>query len=124
MPLPEGYLPREGDVLILHGVVRWNVDAGENDVHLFIDRRYKHSGGVCVPLDQIIDIHCRAWEVGSKVIRKGGNQNVGTVLATYEDQVWVAFSGGSPVSIHANALEPAPEPAADQEPAPQTAAGG
>ena len=36
MPLPEGYLPREGDELLIRVKVRFSVDAGETSV--LIDR--------------------------------------------------------------------------------------
>lgn len=110
MPLPEGYIPHEGDVLIFHGTVRFSSPPKEEVVHVRIDKRFKHSSEM-IPMDQIVGIYCRHWEPGDRVVRTDirypGEPLPGIVVAMHEDQAWVLF-GGSPVTLHANVLAPEP----------------
>lgn len=120
MPLPEGYLPREGDVLVLHGVVRYSVDASDESVHLIVNPKYKHTS-TTVPLDQVVDLYSRFWKPCDQVVRASNpalgqvrDPAIGAVIATFKDSVWVSFEGRWPVSVQANALMPAPEDKPDE----------
>lgn len=118
MPLPEGYLPREGDVLIFHATVRHNVDVGEHDVHLQVGDRYQTS---ILKLDQIQAIFSRHFDVGD-VVRSVGDLTgqTGEVVAVHHGMVWVKDGHGQMQTIAASELELAP--ALDQpfvEPEPQ-----
>jgi len=116
MKLPPDYRPRRGDVLILHGTVRFDVDACDDDVHLNMDKKYKNSSVavVILPLDQVVGIHCLTWNVGDKVRTLAmtlERANCGEVIGTYEDHVWVKFPNNSnPQTYHANQLVPVVEP--------------
>jgi hypothetical protein len=125
MPLPEGYLPREGDVLVVHVKVSFNVDPGEKDVHIRVVGDFRDTA---MPLNKIIGLHCRRWDADDEVVFPGMN-GVGTVLAVYEDQVWVLFPDEAPQTFPANGLLPAPsakkhadDDGLDPPPAPQSPA--
>lgn len=97
MPLPEGYLPREGDVLVLHGRVVYDVNASDVDrggtegpkvfVRLtgdYEDRR--------VPVNTVVDIFSRKWNVGDEVIIDGDDEGgFGEVLAVHDDHYWLKY---------------------------------
>lgn len=109
MPLPDGYLPREGDVLIVHVVAKYNVDPGDADVHAnVVGVKYRD---IVVPLDHVVGLHCRHWEVGAKVWIRHDKKNPATVIGVDEDRVWVKFStAGGYATYSANDLtEAAPD---------------
>lgn len=127
MPLPEGYLPRDGDVLVLHGTVRFNFDAGDHDVHVILDRRFTHTS-TTVPLDQVVGIHSRKWEPGDQVRSVKSLHHFGEVVATIDGWVWVKYalgsiSEGTMQTFEANDLEAVGggEPFAEPPPMPQPA---
>ena len=87
MPLPEGYLPREGDILVIHV------------------RKFS------IPLKDVERLHCRHWNVGAEIQRKATDpldRRPGEVLAVDGDMVWVKFSDGKErfMTLHANQIEP------------------
>ncbi len=107
MALPKGYLPKEGDILDLRGKVKYSVDADDKDVHLVIaGQSYRP---VVVPLAEIVDIYCRAWEPGDKVRFIDTDSLIGEVVAICDDQVWVKFIAGGMGTYAANDLEPQSE---------------
>ena len=113
MPLPEGYLPREGDVLIVHGKVKHDVDAGEKHVYLAF-RKYDTTH---VDLAEVVGVYSLHWNVGDWVTFPG-MYGIGKVLATHEDQVWAVFTDEPPQTFSANELKRAPdEPEPIEEPA-------
>lgn len=112
MPLPEGYLPREGDVLVLHAVVKHDVDESDRDrddgLRVFIrlggdyqDRR--------IPLKNVVGIHCRKWNADDRVVTRDGVD--GTVLAVSDNVCWVKLDTGTFASIGANNLDASNKPA-------------
>ena len=114
MPLPEGYLPREGDVLTIHVEAKYDVDASDENVHVFpVGARYRD---FTLPLKNVINLYCRRWSVDDEVIFPDMN-GVGKVLAVHEDQVWVLFPDEPPQTFPANELQPAPEDATEIMPA-------
>lgn len=58
MTLPKGYRPHEGDILVVHGRVQFDVDAEDAGVHLIVAEQTYRS--LLVPLDAVIDLYCRA----------------------------------------------------------------
>ncbi len=122
MPLPEGYRPKRDDILIVHGVVKYDVDAEDHNVHLKIVGTYVDASP---KLQDIVGLHCRHWEEGDRVRLVEDPDSFGEVIATHDDQVWVKglpgsnFDGDMETWI-ANILEPMPEeiPAAPPEPPP------
>jgi hypothetical protein len=104
MPLPEGYRPRKGDILVLHGVVKHDVHPGEESVFVTIDGHY---GTESVKLDGIASLFARAWNKGERVRQNimSTNTGDGEVVATYGDRVWVKFDvDGSMGTFRANDL--------------------
>ena len=53
MPLPEGYLPREGDILALHAIVKYNGDSGDDRVHVKVKGHYETTS---IKLSEIVDL--------------------------------------------------------------------
>lgn len=110
MSLPKGYLPHEGDILTLHGRVRFSVTRDDGMVHLEIlgamgkDR-------MIVDLPAIAGLHCRTWSPGDKVRATAAPTERGEVIAIHENFAWVRLlDGGSLGTIAANELEPDDEP--------------
>jgi hypothetical protein len=126
MPLPEGYLPRKGDILVLHVKTRFDVRDDDLEgrklyvnVHPVGESRYHHFR---VHLDEIERIWCRHWETGAKIQlkrREPAERRPGEVLAVEGEFVWVKFSdsGERFMTLHANQIEPREEPPEAQQPA-------
>lgn len=124
MPLPEGYLPRKGDVLVLHGRVKYDVvekeDVDEDQkltVWVRLEGDYQDRR---IPLETVVSIFARKWELGERVI---GNSLIGEVVGVYEDSIWVKFDtpmNAEPLfgTFLANDLEAAAPKALVIEPAP------
>lgn len=111
MPLPEGYLPREGDILILHAVVETNTRPDSDTAYVKVNGRY---GAMNVDLDKIVGVFARHFDEGD-IVRSIGDmtgQN-GTVIAMYEGMVWIKDGHGQMQTVAANELELAP--ALDQD---------
>jgi hypothetical protein len=107
MPLPEGYLPRRGDELLIRAKVSFDVETDDEDVHLEpIGAEWKK---VMIPLAEVYALHCRTWKKGEKVTQ--ANWGSGTIIAVHENMVWVqlALTGGL-ATFEANALEPYVDP--------------
>jgi hypothetical protein len=107
MSLPDGYLPREGDIVVLHAKVKFDVDAGEDRVHCRLIGSFADTS---IPLNKVESLHCRHWNEGDMVIDPD-NQNYGPgkVVAALDDVVWVKFNIAWPVTLHANKLTSAPK---------------
>jgi hypothetical protein len=113
MPLPEGYLPREGDVLVLHGTVKFDYDPGEEKVWI---RLMDHWEDDRIPISSVVGVHCRKWEQGEQVRHRNVEHCFGEIVATCDDMVWVKlaadskrgkkFSAGQLATFHCNELEP------------------
>lgn len=118
MPLPEGYLPREGDVLVLHGTVKYDADLDPENVEKetvwvtllgdYTSRR--------VPLAKVVGIKRRTWKVGEKVRSRNDHEIFGEIVATHDDLVWFALASDSKsgkvrqhqrnLLVHCNEIEP------------------
>lgn len=120
MPLPKDYLPRDGDIIVVHAKVKFDVDPGEDRAHIRVVGSHQD---ISVPLDKIVQIHCRKWSEGDEVV---WNDRHGTVLAVHEDNCWLSVPGHCPslVTAPANDLEPlAIAPETEQRAEPPTAPG-
>ncbi len=107
MPLPEGYLPREGDVLLLRAKVKFDVDPEDTSVHATcIGCTYRD---VTIPLEEVFGLHFRAWEPHDKVQNIHDHEDCGEVFAVCDDKVWVKLDTGAMATFEANALEAQPD---------------
>lgn len=100
-----GYLPREGDILTIRAKVKYDVEAGEDTIHI---RPIGAFSDVSVPLNDTVDLYSRHWNEGDKVTLES-HPGIGTVLSVCDSMVWVKFSIGTPKTIAANNLMPAPK---------------
>lgn len=112
-----GYLPREGDILTIRAIVKYDVEAGEDRVHI---RPFGAHTDSSVPLKSDgtlaeVTLYCRHWSEGDLVIvcfthRDPDYRGLdGQVLAVFGEAVWVKFGSGTPQTVLANDLTPAPE---------------
>lgn len=117
MLLPEGYLPRRGDVLVLHGTVKYDVVEKEDREHdglkVFIRLDSDHSDRR-VSLDTVVGIYSRKWEPGNLVRLIGErDEDVFEVVAVSGQHAWCKLEkpGCDPSfgTYLANDLEAAPE---------------
>ena len=126
MGLPVGYLPRKGDVLVLHVTVDRDVYEGAATARVLIPPN--EYNGQHVELEHFTGIHRRTWEPGEHVRHRNIDNCYGEVAAQHEDRVWVKLAPGTVhnkatrggfMTVHCNELEPVPEKApAPLEPPP------
>jgi hypothetical protein len=100
MNIPNGYVPKEGDIVIIHAVVHGDYDPG--DKTLFVRLR-RHD---CVGIDpsKVIGLYARRWEVGNRV--RGVHNEIGEVVAVSDNMVWVRLDRGGFNTFSANNLLP------------------
>ncbi len=84
MGLPPGYLPRAGDILVLHATVKYDFDPGDNHVGMKIGYN-----SISLPLEKIGGLKRRTWNEGESVKHRSISRWYGTVVATSEDVVWI-----------------------------------
>lgn len=123
MSLPKGYLPREGDVLVIHVTTRYDVrDDGEPGDPIYVhvspvgDSSYHKFR---LPLADVIALHRRSWEIGTKVRSFG--EEAGEIVAVCDDMVWVK-SNGYMLTLGANEVEPDEAAVPPERPDPVTEA--
>jgi hypothetical protein len=104
MPLPQGYLPREGDVLVVHAVVKYDVSS-EDQESVFV-RPLGYYSDCRLNLSTIVGLHARKWEPGEAATHAGAPV---TVIAVDDDQAWVKYASGGRASVHVNSLDAVPE---------------
>lgn len=112
MPLPEGYLPRKGDVLTVHMEVKHAVDEGDADVFLTVPGADYQT--VAVPLAEVASLKRRTWREGEQVHLKDAPRFFGEVVMQPDDIVLVRLAAeadqkgacGGYRLIHCNALAP------------------
>ena len=92
MPLPEGYLPKRHDVLLIKAEVSRDHSAEDladnNWVSCMVEGR--HSTAL-VPLEAIHSLHLRHFDEGDEVELECGSR--GIVRAIHDDQLWVETAG-------------------------------
>ena len=127
MSLPEGYLPRKGDVLVIHVTTRYDVQDRDREEGEPI---YVHVSPVGdssyhkfrLPLADVIAIHFRNWEVGSKVRSVIDHEDTGEIAAVYDGWLWIKQPDGHMLTLHANDAEPDEIAAPPERPNPVSAA--
>lgn len=73
---------KEGDTVILHAKVQFNVDEEDDVVHANISH-YR----MVLPLQEVRGVYARKFDVGDRVIARG--IFLGEVAAVHGDYVWV-----------------------------------
>jgi hypothetical protein len=136
MPIPEGYLPRTGDVVVLHAVVKYDVDPTEDadskdGLQVWVTPMEYHSPSR-VPLNTLVGLYSRHFEAEERVRLHANPRFTGIVIATHDDVVWVKpdeagaiYAGDNfPRTFKATLLEPLPdvaeEPPVDTSDIPET----
>lgn len=89
MSFPANYVPREGDVVVLHGTVKYDLEAGDEKVFV---RPEGHYQDIRFSLEELHGVVSRAWHAGDQVETPRGF--VGEVVATHGDKVWVNLGRG------------------------------
>jgi len=120
MPLPEGYRPRKGDVLIAHVTAYTDVDPEDTQVWATLPGK-PHSRHF-IDLEDIAGVYSRHFEPGEKVRSVGDfTGQAGEVVAVHEGFVWIKDGHGQMQTIAANELEAVVDPVDRSfvEPAPQ-----
>lgn len=107
MPLPEGYLPRKGDEVLVRARVKSDNHAHDGEFFLEIVGRTHHN--FFMSIDEIHSLHFRHWNEGDAVIYPGF---VGRceVIACDGDAVWIRSFANNRTTVNANELEPYVEP--------------
>lgn len=131
MDLPEGYLPRERDVVLVRATVKLPYEAGDPYVHVDVGHR-----AIGIQLADIASVESHAWSVGDTVllaaVRGKHDSDVLKLLiechgecqiaAMTSDWAWVVPHGGAaPLTVQIKDLRPFPLKGA--EPTVQTAIG-
>jgi hypothetical protein len=112
MPLPEGYLPREGDILVIHVQTQFDVEPTDKNVHVRLlgGNSYQKFG---MPLMDVERLWARHWNVDDEVqliSADPAGRRPGKVLAVDGERVWVKFydkdSPHEHMTLHINQIEP------------------
>jgi uncharacterized protein YoaH (UPF0181 family) len=108
MPLPEGYLPRKGDIVVLHAVVKHDVDRSDSLVFLNIVGDYSQ---ISVAAEKIEQLWSRHWDAGDAIqliSRDLAGRRPGEVMSVDGEMVWIKFAdqGERFMTFHANQIEP------------------
>lgn len=113
MPLPEGYLPREGDILLICVEVKYDLDqddiAADKDPHVHVFPIGNKYSSFHLPMSGIESLHCLHWDVGAEVQLKhhqAEGRLPGEVMAIHAEMAWVKLSDGCLRTVHANLIEP------------------
>lgn len=103
MSLPKDYRPREGDVVVLHGTVKYDFDPTDDDEAKIFVRLIEDYADRRVPLSTVVGLFSRAWKAGDAVRNVDDHEDAGTVVATYGTYVWVKPHSGAPLVTFDNA---------------------
>lgn len=107
MSLPDGYLPREGDMLTVHMRVKHSIAAGDAEVYVFNPSQSWQT--ITIKLDDVACIHFRNWRPNDEV-RETASGLRGTIIATHDGLVWVKTTKGLMATFEANELSPCDRP--------------
>ena len=114
MSLPEGYLPRKGDTLLIRVDVRSDYRVDDDGLVSVAVTGSPHRT-LFADFGKIHSLYCRHWNEGDRVREIGDHAMVGPVVAIFEDYVWVKIdkgeNAGAMLTFSANEIEPEPLPA-------------
>lgn len=111
MPLPDGYLPRKGDVLVIHATVKYDVETSDDSIHVVPADRHS---SVLIKRSDIVGLHCKKWEPGD--LARHDDVAV-EVIAIDGDEVWIRVSNPDQTILNPRKVVSANELSA--EPVPQ-----
>jgi hypothetical protein len=113
MPLPEGYLPRKGDEVLIRARAKRDTRIDDDpETACYLEIVGKEHQSVFLPRSGIHSLYCRKWNVGDRVRDIGEPETVGKVVAAHDKYVWIRADKGDcmyMLTFEANELEAAPE---------------
>lgn len=108
--IPEGYLLRKGDKVVVTGVVVFNVDAGESTACVEIASRK-----VWIELGDL-EMKSFRFKTDDWVLAAGDAEQLGQVVAIHDSFVWTKMHDGRMATYVAEVLEPTRDPTAAESP--------
>jgi hypothetical protein len=115
MPIPKGYLPRKGDIVLVQARAKRDAYPNEPEIQCYFEVVGQETAKFFMSASEIHSIYARNWSVGDEVMSADGCDH-GVVVATMDDQVWVKVNpteddpAGFMGTFDANMLEPYVEP--------------
>jgi len=91
MPLPKGYLPREGDILTIDLVVKHDVKGDDSYVFTKVLGAYTDVAFTLDDTDIYVRLKRRSWREGEGVIHRAHPQWWGEVISTHGDHAVIAL---------------------------------
>lgn len=115
MTIPSGYLPREGDVLVLLATVKFDVEPGDTGIHVKINGHYER---LMLKPSDFVGLRRRTWRAGEVARSRNDPTIFGEVICISGDGVWLKLDPQANRkgathghrTVHCNELEPMPEP--------------
>jgi len=110
MPLPKGYLPRNGDEVLIRARAKRDTSEDADGEGYFEIVGREHNKFFMQP-SEIHSLYLRNWDIGTMVTCGGEFEGPAEVIAVDGAEVWCRTENGIRWTIEANELEPhiAPE---------------
>jgi hypothetical protein len=112
MPLPEGYLPRKGDIVLVQARAKRDAYPNEPDIQCYFEIVGHETNKFFMAVSEIHSIYSRNWEIGDTVSYPAMFEGPAEVLAVDGHEVWVRDTENQRWTIEANELEAYVEPPA------------
>jgi hypothetical protein len=113
MPLPEGYLPRKGDIVLVQARAKRDAYKDEPDIQCYFEIVGYETNKFFMTVSEIHSIYSRNWEVG-ETVKSLEFDGPGTICGVSDPYVWVKCETGEDAggmyTIDANELEAYVEP--------------
>jgi hypothetical protein len=111
MSIPEGYLPRNGDEVLIRARAKRDARPEEPDIECYLEIIGKEHQKFFLKASEIHSVYARCWNIGDTVTGDG-LAGPAEVLAVDGRDVWVRDVGGARWTVEANELAPYVEPPA------------
>jgi hypothetical protein len=112
MPIPEGYLPRKGDEVLVRARAKRDARPEDPDIECYLEIIGQEHQKFFLKASEIHSIYVRCWNIGDTVTADDGPAEV---IAVDGSDVWVRDLDGVRWTVEANQLAPYVEPAAAAE---------